>query len=778
MDFRAKCDIIERIKDEVGDLHPLLHSFLDKLENIKRVEYTHGPNEKGADFVLYRFDPALSTFSHIGVIAKVGKIQQDLSELERQIDECGLKRKINGGRDEVRLSEIWVVNTSTISNNAKEKIHDKFGKQRIEFINGEHLTKLVDKHAAFYWHDIPSVVGRYLQEMGARIAHLDRDLNVLGDLDCEDFFIEPDIQEFEALQFLKQRRAIKPRYVRLEDVVLKEQVVVLEAEMGFGKSKAVRNLAQSYCAEDRFNHSKIVPVFLPYRQFVDQFKFLKEMLQRELGALLSEIESKKLRILVVLDGIDEATHFEGWQDRVRKTIQEARATERLNLVLTSRPLHVLDESLTLYQGAKRLLLHQLSLRKLVQFVEKACAKQSLPKKLFDDLQHSELFRQLPQSPIAAALLSRLLAQNQHDLPANLTELYSKSVDLMLGRWDVQKKAVSEKDFLAIQRATLQVAEYMLANRLIWMSLTEARQIVQEWHSKRNTGVDLNLLLQRTFGPSSVFAVNEDAQTIAFRHRSFGEFLFARQLQSAQTAFSINDAFEPYWIYVHFFHLGLIGDCPEHLSKLMAKLPQDEVAAWLKILVMPDYFLACHQTEYRLVEENLYKLFIDAASLYLKIKRGETKTKLGELAEMRLLFFFQRLIRYCYDYEFFRKAITPTILKLDEELLDPDTKYLALYFAACFAAELNDNSGFEFLIKTYGTNKLPVPISIAIDLEQKTNKDFSKLPLVKRHERELKALLMKGRDEKDSEQVYKAKLVADLFDRPLKARALQKPNGQQ
>jgi hypothetical protein len=44
MDFKAKQQIIESIDAEVGGLHPLLRSFLDKLENIKRVEYTHGPS--------------------------------------------------------------------------------------------------------------------------------------------------------------------------------------------------------------------------------------------------------------------------------------------------------------------------------------------------------------------------------------------------------------------------------------------------------------------------------------------------------------------------------------------------------------------------------------------------------------------------------------------------------------------------------------------------------------------------------------------------------------
>lgn len=48
----------------------------------------------------------------------------------------------------------------------------------------------------------------------------------------------------------------------------------------------------------------------------------------------------------------------------------------------------------------------------------------------------------------------------------------------------------------------------------------------------------------------------------------------------------------------------------------------------------------------------FKLFLEAAELYSKIRTGDTKTKLGNLPEMHLLWFFQRVIRACFEYEFF------------------------------------------------------------------------------------------------------------------------------
>ena len=130
-----------------------------------------------------------------------------------------------------------------------------------------------------------------------------------------------------------------------------------------------------------------------------------------------------------------------WDEQLSLLITEARSHDHFHLLLTSRPLRRLDDQVTIYAGAKRYLLRPLSMRKLVAFIEKACENLSVPKRLFEDLQKSDLFKQLPQSPIAAALLSRLIAQNSSDLPSNLTELYSKSVENLLGRWDISKGGV-------------------------------------------------------------------------------------------------------------------------------------------------------------------------------------------------------------------------------------------------------------------------------------------------------------------------------------------------
>jgi len=772
MDFKAKQQIIESIAREVDDLHPLLQSFLGKLDGIVRAEYTHGTQEKGADFVLTRFDAALESFHHIGVVVKKGKINNDITDISRQIEECGLPRLIGGGKEKVRLSEIWVINTSTISSNAKEKIYDNFTKQRIEFIDGEALTKLVDKHASFFWHQIPSPIGDYLSEVSRRLVHLEKESGLLGNVSDSEFYIEPDIQEIAKIAYVKNKRPTKAKLVNLSEDVLRHNVSVLEGEMGFGKSKTARRLCQYFCVPDRYNQLKVVPIYYSFRQYHEKKYELRNFLEEFVGAALNGNSDSTIKILLILDGIDEAATNGTWKTTLRKLITEAKEDQRLHLLFTSRPLRILDEDVDIYNGVRRLLLRPLSISKVIKFVEHACKSISVPRRIYEDLQRSDLFKQLPQSPIAAALLSSLIAQNSNDLPSNLTELYSKSIDYMLGRWDVQKGVAPEKEYQAAERVSLEIADFMLSNQLIWMSYPEAKEMVESWHRKRNTGVDLTSLLERVFNKSGIFLIDEGSNTISFRHRSFGEYLYARAMRSTNKNFDSELAFKPYWIECNFFYIGLLADCPQLLEDLFAKKLTSEAEEWMKILALPDYVLAGYQTEYSIVENNLYRLFLEAAELYQKIRRGETRTKLRELPEMHLLWFFQRIIRHCYNYDFLARAIDSTILKIDAELEDKNNRLYALFFASCFAAQLDNASGFEYIVKNYSADEIPLPISIAIKIETDAKKDFSKLPLLKTHEKRLRKLLSPSEHEgaiKQREQALINNQVADLFERPLRTR---------
>ncbi|RZM10761.1 MAG: hypothetical protein EOO88_47775 [Pedobacter sp.] len=344
---------------------------------------------------------------------------------------------------------------------------------------------------------------------------------------------------------------------------------------------------------------------------------------------------------------------------------------------------------------------------------------------------------------------------------------------MLGRWDVQKGRALEKEYQAAERVVLEITEYIVGNQLIWMSFEEAKGIVMKWHSLRNTGVEIDALLDRVFVSSGIFIVDDWSGTVSFRHRSFGEYLYARAAKARGKAIPKEHAFDGYWGACTFFYIGLLGDCQDLLTDLYNAIPSDESETWRKILSLPNYSLAGYQTEYAVVENNLFKLFIEAAKLYEKVRTGETFTKLNSLPEMHLLWLFQRVIRGSYDYNFLKPAITQTIISIDESKTTPKEKFVALFFASCFASQLDDSSGFTYILENYPIEQIPVTVALGIQIETKYNAEFYKLPLVKAHEKRLYKLLFPNhRSKPHGTKGIKDSKLSDLFDKPLKSRRLE------
>jgi hypothetical protein len=145
---------ISSIKDEVKEFHPIIDLLFNKLPNIQNVEYTHGVYEKGADFVLSKLDTTLGNIIYIGVIAKIGNIKQNFTDIERQIDECSMPRKFQRGTKQIRLQEIWIITTGNISNNAQEKIHEKFKNSNISFLDVDWIVNSIDRNIDNFWFDI------------------------------------------------------------------------------------------------------------------------------------------------------------------------------------------------------------------------------------------------------------------------------------------------------------------------------------------------------------------------------------------------------------------------------------------------------------------------------------------------------------------------------------------------------------------------------------------------------------------------------------------------
>ncbi|MCG8005454.1 MAG: NACHT domain-containing protein [Candidatus Thiodiazotropha lotti] len=729
------------INNEVKHLHPLLNDLFQKLPNICNIEYTHGTNEMGADFLLQKFDETLSEESWIGVIAKIGPIRQNNNDVERQIEECKIARYALGGKKNIYINEIWVITTGKISNNAKVKIHSKHNNSNVHFIDDNKLIKLIDTHISYFWHDVSHTLSSYLTKLSTKISNKEAEANILGDIG-KNFYIELDIEKIIENPY---ERKSKVKNIDFDKEVLSQKLCLLEGEMGSGKSKVLRQIIKSTSCVESYVQNNVVPIYISYKDFQDLYNLDHLMcIEKELAFDRDQLNNDKVKYLLLIDSIDEA--FDSHEESLEKIIELANninLEDNIHAVFATRPMRSLAEETQLKKHFRQYRIKPLSVKKIKEFIEVICTELSLPSRIIDDINKSQLFKQIPHSPIAAILLSTLLAENAKDLPSNITELYAQAMEYMLGRWDIEKGLLTQKEYEASEALCGLISEYMLENTLTKFSAEEAKEIFNNYLNERNLSLNTNELFSKIIERSGVLARDSETNSIYFKHRSFAEFLYAKYKKRNNSLVVDPRIFDPYWSNIYFFYVGLHKDCPELLEEILGYPTSTESERWLKIINMPNYFLAAFSSPYRIVEDNLYKLFLEAAQFYHDVINSKTETALIDLPEIHILWIFQEIIASAYSFEFFLKSFDNTTICIDEQTTDESVKAYALYFLSAAAMDLNYDHPLEYLLKHYSINNLPISISLALQAESDLRKESGKSPLMKRHNKQLKSLIKKN-----------------------------------
>lgn len=429
---------IAGISSEVDELHPLLAELFRNHQKILHFEHTHGLDEMGADFVLTHSHDVLGTTEYIGVVAKRGKIHLNLDDVERQIRECTrIPRKVDNGKKEVVLSQVWVIATGNITRGAKEKIHAEYPGTNVHFVDGGDLSSMVAEYVPSYRWDIDLPVSNYLSSIKARSEELDKSFDLMQ-LEGEPIYIGQDVERVEIDPYGTEKHKKSSKHKRVD--ILKElsenRLMLIEAHMGGGKSKLLRKLTQHYADVATFIEEKVLPVHATFKELVDDYGGdLHKLCVEKVPCEVRETVGQDADYLFLIDAVDEKDMLPEELSKIVASLADKVDEEKhYRLVLTSRHIASIDFDKRLLYRLGRYEIAPLTMGKIFKFLEAICRKLDLQSRIIEDLQRSHLFDKLPRNPIAAVLLGQLLAENQQELPSTMTELYQKYMELALGRW--------------------------------------------------------------------------------------------------------------------------------------------------------------------------------------------------------------------------------------------------------------------------------------------------------------------------------------------------------
>jgi hypothetical protein len=708
---KEKIEAIKNISSEVNGFHPILRVLFNKLPNISSVEYSQGPNEMGADFILTKNDSTLGDVEYIGVIVKIGQIKQDHSEIDRQIEECELERKIEGGLRKIFLSEIWVVSNENITNGAKDKIHHKYKNKNIKFLSGEKITHLIETYYPEYWKNISVEVGEYFSKV--RQYCNDAVINKsLFDSTSKDIYIEQDLVLFDRSKDYEKANFKKHKKVNVFSILEKENYILVEATMGIGKSTLLAQISKKYSENENFKKNKIIPIIITAKNLLSEFdsnvSLLIERTTRE--NRLTEFDGT----IILIDGIDEidagSKEIIAMLNNIYQTSKNQKNTK---IIISSRNIEDPEIEASLDRSYVRYRLCQLTVRQVISLVGKICNSEEIQKKLEKDLDKSHLFKVLPKTPISAILLAKLLNENVQEIPSTMTELYGKYMELVLGRWDINKGLQSQTEYDVKNNVTINIANFIMEHSLDEISEGDFRSIYDDYVKSRNIpNIDKEALFGQLKKNKEIFSTSPTRGTIRFRHRTFAEFFMAQGINRDNKAHIDESIFSLYWNTTYFFYLGIKRDSEPLINAINEVITSEEINRMLKIFSIGNFLLAAHLTPYDSIKSTLVRSIADAAEFYDQITNKNLQSALSGLSKVHVLCLFTRTLCDSFGYDFFVPALSSIAEDIYTTPNPTDIQLLKMFFINSILVALSNEKSYDYMIDNYG-KQIPLPLQIGI-----------------------------------------------------------------
>ena len=713
---------LKGLKREVEDIHPHLKAFLPQLPGVERVEYTHGPGELGADFILTIKD-IIST-NYVGVVVKRGGIsQKNIFEVENQIEQClTVKRPIHGGKHESRLHKVWVIFTGLLSANVKKVIEAK-SRPGVDFIDVDKLAELMYNYKYSFDSNLPSSISVCLKTQSLIAKQSQNQTIGLGIDAVDDIYINQKVVKLEYPQYRsnKQYRKIKHQSMLIERAVEDNKYLIIYGEPGSGKSKMLCKILSHYATDSVYKKTNAIPLIV-------SCKDMQDIYDMNIANMITDFKSEhslpaECSYIVIIDGIDE---LDLSRDERLKCIEDLRKDAfKGNDVIVRRLIfasrdYFEDKSIDIpiYK------ISPLSTNEIIPLIKTHLDHLDSVNRIVQDIRQSDIFHSLQQNPLAVIILISLLKDEKgiHELPANLTELYSKYAECSLGRWDTGvHEGKKQRRYEASKSILSNIAKYMIDHSMAAMSQKQAEGFFDCYLRERNLGIDPNELFNDVTQRSDLLCLNDGV--FRFRHRVIGEFFYACKFTEEDIDNHQESVFDIKWVTILYFYVGLQKDCAPLLEKISNIRPRHESGVVLKAMNMSNILLAGYASPYDGIQKALQNTFVETSEYVEDIINGRVDAKIASLSTMHVLIIFRIIMDYKYSRDFFKRAIEESILRMEDMKISDNVKSTSMFLINMPYKSLGGDNVFESMIQKISQNNIPMHIRLAIKHESDAMENF-------------------------------------------------------
>lgn len=590
-------------------------------QGLKDGRDTCGPTENGKDAVFLTTN-ALGLQEVYVVQTKKGRLNmsrnvtQNVVEATTQL-RTALTTKIPfiATREKKLPDKAILCASGLINEAARNHIVSEISDRGLMFLDPDELIPLIDKHYPELWWDIDASVRPYLRALRRVVESVEEDL--VPELGSQAMAGAATDRMFVTLYLNRTEVKIKKRSGRVErepelvelpvHAVTKrrERLILITGGAGSGKSTTLRRLAyilvQRHLSARGAEEARVpIPVLLKATALATTPAPLLQALIDETRRLadstkpaFSSEDLRDGRVVVLVDALDELA-----DDNVRATVLQRvldfhSLYPKCQAVLTSRDYSFVGMIAELTPFT-RFNLSPISLNQAGQLLEKIRRNRQLPLDA-----SKEIMRRLKQvhgfelNPLLVTVFAATSDVSRKDIPANITELFKKYTEMMLGRWS-QSKGLGQQFHAPLKDFLLRHVAFEMHRRLVTsLPLTEFTNMLSGALSARGHSAEIDVLLDELLHQSGLFRIIDDA--VEFRHLLLQEFFAGRGITSIEGLDSL--IHEDWWQRAIVFFFGEHPDDIKGLeSARNAMGPKTEPERYRAAITLGIALQACYLVE--------------------------------------------------------------------------------------------------------------------------------------------------------------------------------------
>lgn len=548
----------------------------------------HGPDEDGKDVVFIE-DDKFGQPRVICVQTKKGNLTM-ASDASANIETAVTQMRVAlntqisllESREKRYPDEVYLCASGKINKRAIEHIVSELARERgIRFLDAESLIDIIDKHCPQVWHGISVEVFAHYDSIRKHVEHSASDI-IAPSAASDNTFVQLTFYRPKPRRVKRHHRVSDElgfEELRVHDLISQNMVLVV-GDAGSGKSTALWRVAYEIVQRDRGKGDRI-PAIVSARDLniaqptvtdlVNKVKLLSAQFS-QVSDLFSTDDLHSGRIALLVDGLDEVTDISR-----RRTLCDAldRFSSRYPkcpLIMTTRPDSETETRLENRANVYRIA--PVSWNQINKIVKHGLSNRRLKKNQMDTIAKGaqRVLRQIEEvhgfqlTPLLATVYAASAEFSRSDVPANVTEVFKKYSELMLGRWD-ERKGLGQQVQAQIKDYLLRkVAYQMHREQRLYVSAAEFGNEVTRLLGELGHQLDVQEIIDELLNRSRLMRTN--GKVVRFSHLLLQEFFAGRAIADADVMRYVGDR---WWTKAIVFYYGEHADRADHLRQVQISM---------------------------------------------------------------------------------------------------------------------------------------------------------------------------------------------------------------